>query len=346
MIGSELVDSITVRSGVRQGCPLSPLIFAICSHLLLTRLEAMLSAHEVVSAFADDTAAVIRDWVRTLPCLATCFTEFQAISALELNIGKTVFIPLWPCSNFERLRLLIRELVPRWGDIIIADRAKYLGFTIGPGACGHSWVGPLCKYAERATAWFHLPLGLFWNIMVYHTFVASVLSFPMQLERDPEELRATFEQVVRKLAPGPYNWISPQDLVNLRETFCFPISIRLPSATSLAAKLRVIETVAPDCHARCRELAELEDGVLLGPFGSWHTNSYYAVLASAEDEIGKLGITRSSVRRSVRGASGHGGGKSFQAQAEMMIKTAVCANYCGHNRVRARISRWSLPIYP
>ena len=58
-IGEVVFESIFVRSGVRQGCPLSPLLFAICSDLILRRVLSLLRGHEVVCAFADDTALVI-----------------------------------------------------------------------------------------------------------------------------------------------------------------------------------------------------------------------------------------------------------------------------------------------
>ena len=50
-----------IEAGIRQGCTLSPLIFAVVADLLLQRLAALLSG-DVVRAFADDTAAVIKDW--------------------------------------------------------------------------------------------------------------------------------------------------------------------------------------------------------------------------------------------------------------------------------------------
>ena len=51
--------------------------------------------------------------------------------------------------------------------------------------------------------------------------MASVLLFVMQLEADPEDLADCFDFVVRKVAPGPYNWISSWDLANLDDAFSF-----------------------------------------------------------------------------------------------------------------------------
>lgn len=41
-IGGVELDSVQVRSGVRQGCPLSPLLFAMCADVLLTEVNTVL----------------------------------------------------------------------------------------------------------------------------------------------------------------------------------------------------------------------------------------------------------------------------------------------------------------
>ena len=127
-IGANLVESVTVHSGVRQGCPLSPIIFALCADVLLRVIQTLLHGDEIARAFADDTAIVLSDYLVTLPALCKTFQEYSRISALTLNISKTVFIPLWGTECLQNVRNLLRECCPPWRDIMIDTCGKYFGF--------------------------------------------------------------------------------------------------------------------------------------------------------------------------------------------------------------------------
>ena len=83
-----------MHCGVRQGCPISPLLFAASVDVLLRKLAGAVQ-NGTVRAFADDIGMVVEDYVRDGPILEELFTEFANMSGLELNIPKTVLIPLF-----------------------------------------------------------------------------------------------------------------------------------------------------------------------------------------------------------------------------------------------------------
>ena len=126
---------------------------------------------------------------------------------------------------------------PFGGKIRIENAGKYLGFLIGPGAGNKAWHGAMAKYMSRASSWSSMHLGLHFNMHAYRAFAAPVLSFLMQLEPDPIDLYDNFCKALHLLAPGPGNWVSPEDLTHLQSVYKFPLSFQDPRWVALAAKL-------------------------------------------------------------------------------------------------------------
>ena len=87
-----------LRAGVRQGCPLSPLVYALAAELLLDKLE-----HELgdifVRAYADDTAVLVQNLWRDAPLLAEIFEHFEKMSNLRLNLKKAVAVSFFPLPS-------------------------------------------------------------------------------------------------------------------------------------------------------------------------------------------------------------------------------------------------------
>ena len=334
-LDGQLYDGPTVRSGVRQGCPLSGLLFSICVDVLLLRLsDVLIKEDELARAFADDTATAVNDYMVAIPTLASLFHEFEQISGLQLNIDKTVFIPLWPVASERGLRNLITEVCPSWRNIKISSRGKYLGFIIGPGTKGDSWNGPLAKFAARVKIWEGTKYGLFWNSLYYNTFVVPTLEFVAQLELVYAEVVEAETRALRKLAPGQGTWISAEDQEHLG-LYGIGNGFRSISHTARAAKLRLLHSLGGTyCRHRKERILVAQSNYLRRPFGIWHNRGYAIVLCDNEDALAALSIQRRAIN--IHQSEQH---HSFQKAARKLI-VARSMSYSMEERVRKKAKRW------
>ena len=122
--------SFKATGGVRQGRPLSLLLFAVVADVLLRRLSLKLLGR-VVRAFADDAAMASYDFFKDAGAIMKIFQDFAAFSNLKFNMSKTVLMPLWESSEDE-VKSLLRRLAPVWRDVLVERSSCYLGLYIGP----------------------------------------------------------------------------------------------------------------------------------------------------------------------------------------------------------------------
>ena len=88
VVGGFFVAGTLSHAGIRQGCPLSPILSAVAIHILLSRLNLNLPGI-LVRAFAGDIALVVPDVATAAPLLPPIFADFAILSGLHLNLPKT-----------------------------------------------------------------------------------------------------------------------------------------------------------------------------------------------------------------------------------------------------------------
>ena len=96
-VNNFLSPQIKIERGIRQGCPLSCLIWLLCMEPLLVRMRAntnikglTISDSEIkLSAYADDLTVILDGSDSSLRNAVSVFTEFSVCTGLRLNTNKT-----------------------------------------------------------------------------------------------------------------------------------------------------------------------------------------------------------------------------------------------------------------
>ena len=230
--------SFLARTGVRQGCPISPLLFVLGIDFLLRIIKEQ-APSSIVAAFADDIGMVMESWEDVCVVFKE-FERFGKATNLWLNWQKTVIVPLGTYTDLLSAKESFVSHCAPSADCQVANTAKYLGIWLGPQAHLQQWVEQTTKYASRADRWNAAGSGLHYTIRIYNVFVFSVLSYIMQFADPPDSLLDDECKCIRKFAKGPGNWMRVQDIQDLRSLFHLHFEANSIRETALAAKLRLL----------------------------------------------------------------------------------------------------------
>ena len=358
--GGQLWGGFLQEAGIRQGCPLSPILFAAIMDPFLRILRRRLPG-EFIRAYADDTAAVVRNVREAAPILTHEFRRLAAVANLVLNIPKTVCIPLWP-TTMEHLRSMLVSVDATWEQVQAATAGKYLGYYIGPGKGHQSWLGAGAKMVTRVQQWPWNRLGLYYATCAYNLYASSLPTYIAQLEPYPEEFSAIEGSCLAKAAVGPHAWALPPDLFRLKDHYGQVANFRSIKNAALAAKIRVYhyENVAHgglQVRQRSRALRQAVDQApYIGRYHTWKdwvdANPLF-VLQQAQDDCAARGYTTTVIERAITGpgaARPHSLSttkairRRFQGALAGLLRKAE--PYSPEGRMREKLVRWRLTIQP
>jgi hypothetical protein len=346
-------------AGIRQGCPLSPLLFAVTVDMFLRRL-AKTAPESMVRAFADDTAVVLADLFTEAGPIMEQFKEFAKISGMELNLPKTVVIPLWH-DPLDTCRKDLQRNLPDWSEVRVDDASTYLGFVVGPGRGMRSWDKPTRKFSERAKLWSTQGVGLQYAALTYNVFAMSILSFVSQLENPPQSTYQAEQQALRGAAKGPYNWAMPDDLWHLHDLYGQARAFHSLRVLSWASKVRVatwepltfrgksLKQRALDLEA---ELSSTDFAYRKSKWSKWYAAAHANTLVQALRDLENKGIRVTDLTNKLSRGTARPWSERVQLQVKGGYQKLVSQRLLwqtrpdAENRVRAKLERWRLPDPP
>jgi Reverse transcriptase (RNA-dependent DNA polymerase) len=164
IINNRLTNTFPTRSGVRQGDPLSPVLFNLSLEPLLIALR---QDRIFAQAHADDTALAL--FQRTARRAITILNHYQRASGAKLNVSKSIS--------------LSRPTTPPWNcPFPISDKIeRYLGFGLDPSGRLTLLPDTLPSIETKLHNWKRLPLTYATKAAILTAYIRPRLLYQLRI---------------------------------------------------------------------------------------------------------------------------------------------------------------------
>ena len=174
MVNGQLTPKIAIKRSVRQGCPLSMLLYILCLEPLISKIQSNTliqglripnGNQEIKSIQHADDMTVIVTKEMSYKILNNETKDFGNVSGSKINVDKTEILCL---GNFEA--------IPKR---YIKDTIKVLGCFFGKGE-HKNFQNALEKMEKIIQNWKFLKVNIFERVTMLKTYVISILQYVMR----------------------------------------------------------------------------------------------------------------------------------------------------------------------
>ena len=196
-VNGSMSQSFVIERGVRQGCPLSMILYIILAEVTIENIRQnknikgiTISQKEIkVSAFADDTTLYIGE-NNSFKHLQTQLHDLELFAGIKYNRKKCV--GMWLGVNIENQE---KPLHFKWNS----EKIKILGYTYGQNQKDNqevNWQKVKTKILKDINKWNNLKLSIIGRKLIINQVMLSKIWYLAYVETPPKHIIQDIKRII------------------------------------------------------------------------------------------------------------------------------------------------------
>ena len=249
-INGELTDEVETTRGVRQGCPLSPLLFICVLELMAIEIrnndswegirEPNSGEEDKISLFADDSAGMLAKPNEQMKEARESVEKYEKATDAKLHDTKTKIMPL----GKTRQNLLPKKQLQVEFDIMEEkDREAYLGDLVGHGITEKErFSGGLKKMEEIGNQWKRENVTVYGKAVIFNVLMIAGVKYRAGVNPISKDMKKELHELARSFIwDQKRSYVKWERLIQKREDG--GIGLRDPGCDLDAAKIRMFRNM-------------------------------------------------------------------------------------------------------